>query len=85
MSSFDNWFPWEVIMEPVVCSICVHSIHGRLLWRPNKILRQHEEKTNIQTKVPPVLLMARIIAQKNMREREREREIERGVCMYIYL
>jgi hypothetical protein len=87
MSSFDNWFPWEVMMEPVmmepvVCSICVHTIHGRLLWSPNKILHQDKEKTNIQTKVPPILLMARIIAKKK-HERERERERERSMRVYL--
>jgi hypothetical protein len=51
-----------------------------------KILHQEKEKTNIQTKVPPILLMARIIAKKKHereRERERERGRERGVCMFI--
>jgi hypothetical protein len=70
-------------MEPVVCSICTPLYNGRLLWRPNKILHQDKEKTNIQTKVPPILLMARIIAKKNMRERDTHRERERGVCMFI--
>jgi hypothetical protein len=47
-----------------------------------KILHQEKEKTNIQTKVPPILLMARIIAKKK-REREREREREECACSYL--
>jgi hypothetical protein len=51
-----------------------------------KILHQEKEKTNIQTKVPPILLMARIIAKKkHEREREREREGEREECACSYL
>jgi hypothetical protein len=49
-----------------------------------KLSTKTRKKTNMQTKVPPILLMARIIAKKNMREeRERERERERSVCVCI--
>jgi hypothetical protein len=55
---------------------------GCLIPRWNKILHQDKEKTNIQTKVPPILRMARIIAQKK-HEQERERERERSVRVYL--